>query len=92
MIYEAKKFEETPEELVARKKEEIYKRWSQAEMSEAELERVEEFINEYLKEENIPGTATEIVNDVKSIFGKYGIKLSCIAEAVQVYLFELLEF
>lgn len=91
MIYEAKKFEETPEELVARKKEEIYKRACSIEMCEKELKIQEDVINRYLKEQNRPGTATDIVNEVKEIFEKYDIKFTGIAATVLVYLFELLE-
>lgn len=91
MVYEDKKFEETPEELIARKKEEIYKRACSIEMCEKELKIQEDVINRYLKEQNRPGTATDIVNEVKEIFEKYDIKFTGIAATVLVYLFELLE-
>ena len=91
MVYEDKKFNETPEELVARIKEEIYQKACGIEMCEKELKIIENFINKCLKEDNRPETATDIVNDVKAVFGKYKLNNTCIAGAVLVYLFEILE-
>ena len=92
MIYENKKFNEKPDEIIRRRKQELYEMWSSKQMCAEEMERLEQFINYCIAQKQGTGTANDIVNDVKEVFEKYNVFCDGYADAVLVYLFELLEF
>ena len=93
MIFEVQKQKESTEEIIARRKKEIYETWSSKQMCLEELKRVEEDINRHIKACNPEDTRTanDIVDEMRSVFKSYRISFDGIASAVLIYLFEVLK-